>query len=576
MESASGRFVVVFNGEIYNFQELRQELTNLGHVFAGSSDTEVMLAGFEEWGVSNGIRKFNGMFAAALFDQKQQVLFIFRDRLGVKPLYYQWRDQTLYFSSELTAPFAEISEREIDRDALALYFRLNYIPAPYTIYKGIYKLIPGIIAIVTEESAAKSVFAETEIYWNTQERIDHILASSDESMPIDEAVELLESTFHRTIQQRMIADVPLGAFLSGGVDSSLVVAYMQKLSTKKIQTFTIGFNEEFYNEADHAGRVAEHLGTDHTELIITERDALEIIPKLPAMYGEPFADSSQIPTHLISKLTRQTITVALTGDGGDELFGGYDQYQWLSYVQRYLSLLPPSFYASVARSLYSQGMRRLLCSIFGQKYYEWIFKTLRLFARNREDLISRGIHSKFSLPECLVLGNKPGASVMPFHRCRGSIIEQVMCDDLMISLPNDMLTKVDRASMAVALEVRVPFVDDFQMFETAWKIPLRHKVNQTGGKIVLKKALARHVPPSLFERPKMGFGVPLARWLNGPLKDWVDDCVNSSRVHQEGYLNPVAVEGLTSRAAEENEWYAYKLWAVCIFQAWLREFHTNN
>lgn len=576
MHSASGRFVTVFNGEIYNFQELRHELIGLGHKFVGSSDTEVMLAAFDQWGISEAIKKLNGMFAVAVMDQQEQRLYLFRDRLGVKPLYYQWQGGSIYFSSELTLPFSNIGERIIDRNGLALYFRYNYIPAPHTIYKGIYKLMPGVLAVVTQDSAARECFSSAEAYWNAERRINDLLSIRNDSMSMDEAVEMVESALDRSIKQRMISDVPLGAFLSGGIDSSLVVAHMQKLSRTRVQTFTIGFSDRLCNESEYAALIARHLGTEHTEMIVTEADALEVIPMLPAMYGEPFADSSQIPTYLVSKLTRQAITVALSGDGGDELFAGYSSYQKLLQAQGFLSLIPSSLYALTAQALRSGAVRQLLRSTYGEQRYEWIINILRLFARNREDWIPQGIHAEHSLPDRLVLGSQPGATLMSYRRCRGNITEQVMCNDSLVYLPDDILTKVDRASMSVSLEVRAPFTDDFELFDVAWKIPFRHKANQEGGKIVLKKALAKHVPPHLFERPKMGFGVPLSRWLNGPLKDWVHNCVDPVRIQEEGYLDPVVVKELTSKTVQENDWYAYKLWAVCIFQAWLKDFHHKG
>jgi len=576
MLSASGRFIVAFNGEIYNFRELRQELVSYGHLFKGSSDTEVMLASFEQWGVKAAVKRLNGMFAAAVFDQQENMLYVFRDRIGVKPLYYKWHNHALYFSSELTLPFSKIGDRIIDRNSLALYFRHNYIPAPHTIYQGMYKLMPGIIATVTEKSVAQARFASHEVYWSTQDRINEIASARDNSMQMEEAVDMVESALRRSIKQRMIADVPLGAFLSGGIDSSLVVAHMQELSSKRIQTFTIGFSDNVCNEAMHAKLIAQHLGTDHTELIVTEADALDVIPMLPSMYGEPFADSSQIPTYLVSKLTRNAITVALSGDGGDELFAGYRNYQRIAQVQRHLSLIPPSLYVGLARLFRFRTIQQMLCYFYGEQRYDWIFKFLRLFAREKESYIPQGLHAQLSLSERLVLGADSGTSEIPFYRCHGNITEQMMCDNLMVYHPDDILTKVDRASMAVALEVRVPFIDDFEVFDVAWKIPFHHKANQQGGKMVLKKALARHLPPTLFERPKMGFGIPLERWLIGPLKDWVHVCLDPMRIRQEGFLNPVAVEHLTSKISDENGWYAYTLWAVCMFQAWLNDFHRRN
>lgn len=576
MLSASGRYKVVFNGEIYNYKDLRGELISYGHQFRSQSDTEVLLASFEQWGVKEAVKHLNGMFAVATFDQQEQVLYIFRDRIGVKPLYYKWHGNTLYFSSELTVPFSKLGDRRIDPNALALYFRHNYIPAPYTIYQGMRKLVPGRIAMITKKSAIESKFASDEAYWSTQNRINEIIPERDRTIGVDQAVDMVEYALRNSVKARMIADVPVGAFLSGGIDSSLVVSHMQELSSERIQTYTIGFSDQNCDEAVHAKLVAQHLGTEHTELHVTEADALNVIPKLPTMYGEPFADSSQIPTYLVSKLTRNAITVALSGDGGDELFAGYRNYQRIAEIQRYLSLIPPSLYVGIAHFFGFRTIQQMLCYSYGEQRFDWIFRILRLFAREKESKIPQGIHSQFSLSERLVLGIDSGASEIPFYRCQGNITEQMMCDNLMVYHPDDILAKVDRASMAVSLEVRVPFIDDFEVFDAAWRIPFDHKLNQKGGKMVLKKALARHLPTAIFERPKMGFGVPLARWLNGPLKEWVDACVDPLRIHQEGFLDPTVVKRLASMRDKENDWYAYKLWAVCIFQAWLEKFHYGE
>ncbi len=574
MVSHTGRFIIVFNGEIYNFIELKEELKKLGHVFKGTSDTEVVLASFEQWGVLQSLEKFNGMFAVALWDQSQASLYLFRDRLGVKPLYYRWHNSTLYFSSELSKPFANVGTKEIDREALALYCRYNYVPAPKTIYKGIFKLMPGIAAMATKDSAAKACWARCDPYWDTQGEIDTILSQRDDTMGMEQAVSLLDEQMGRSIKQHMISDVPLGAFLSGGVDSSLVVAYMQKASRVPVRTFTIGFKEGFCDESNHAREIARYLGTQHTELIVTEKDALDTIPKIPSMYGEPFADSSQIPTFLVSQLTRQNITVALSGDGGDELFSGYKSYARLSSVQNRLSFIPPSVFALAVKPLKWRWFAGRVSKILGDQHYEWAFNALRLFARQKESRIAPGTHAAFSTPERMVLGVAPGTSLKPFYRCKGNIVEQKMVDDLMLYLPDDILTKVDRASMAVSLEVRAPFTDDYEILKTAWKIPFRLKNHKGAGKVVLKQALGKMVPREFFERPKMGFAVPLTTWVDGPLRGWVHDSLDLARIKQEGYLNPVVIKELLD-AGGKSEWYAYKIWGACIFVNWLRDFHHN-
>ena len=573
MVSASGRFVVVYNGEIYNFEALRRELSVRGHRFRGTSDTEVMLAAFDEWGVEQTVPKLNGMFAVSVVDRVERRLYAFRDRLGLKPLYYVWRGGRLYFSSELTREFATLSGREISRRALALYFRNNFIPAPLTVYADVFKLMPGHLACCDVESAGAHRFKTDRAYWSVAQRADELMATRDESMSMDEAVERVEATLDRSVRRRMIADVPLGAFLSGGIDSSLVVAHMQRASATAVRTFTIGFDDLERNEADCARRIAAYLRTDHTELRVTERDALDVIPQLAGMYGEPFADSSQIPTHLVSKLTRKSVTVALSGDGGDELFAGYSSYRRLAAVQSVLGAAPPGAYVAAAALWRSSLASRALFAAAGEQRYEWAFNAVRLFARGAERRIPPGLHASYSIPERIVLGARAGDSVRPFHRCAGNVTEQKMCDDLLVYLPDDILTKVDRASMAVSLEVRAPFTDDLDLFDVAWSVPFRHKNDGTAGKRVLKAALARHVPRELFDRPKMGFAIPLGRWLNGPLRDWVLATSDPARIRRDGYLDPATTAALVAHERREEEWYAYKLWAVCIFQSWLTDFH---
>ena len=572
MLSPAGRFAAVFNGEIYNFRELRQQLLSLGRTFRGFSDTEVMLAAFDQWGVRASVPRLNGMFAVAVYDLAEKTFWIFRDRLGMKPLYYQWADDSFYFSSELTQPFAAISTREIDLDALALYLRHNYIPAPHSIYRGIHKLLPGTIAQLAENSPQGQLTASC--YWDTADRACKLLAQRDESMSLAEAADRVGTVLRRSVAQRMISDVPIGAFLSGGIDSSLIVAQMQQLSLRPVRTFTIGFNELERNEADHARRVAGHLGTDHTELQVTEREALEVIPRLPTIYGEPFADSSQIPTFLVSQLTRQFVTVALSGDGGDELFAGYSSYQMLDRVRSRAEAVPGWAYALATQVFRLEPVGRMSRNLLGDQRYDWAFNAFRLFSGRAEPRIPLKAMARHSLSERLLAAPRPGASIQSILRCGGTFTETKMCDDLGRYLPDDILTKVDRASMAASLEVRAPFVDDHELFSVAWSLPARHKSSAQKGKLVLRELLSRSVPRNLFERPKMGFSIPLPEWLNGPLRPWVDDCVEPNRLRREGLLAPAIVAELVNAVrCRPNEWLAYKLWAVCIFQSWLRDVH---
>lgn len=563
MGSASGRYVVSYNGEIYNFLELRSELSEKGHQFRGTSDTEVILAAFEEWGITESVSRLNGMFAAAVWDRMQNEGFVFRDRLGVKPLYYQWHNQALFFSSELTAPFTEISSRSVSRDSLALFLEYGYVPGQQSIYEGIFKLKPGVIASISERSAASHAFDSTFVYWETTRKINELLGSRDDRMGEAEAVSRVNAALSRSVRQRMIADVPLGAFLSGGIDSSLVVAHMQHASTRPVRTFTIGFDNASADEAPYAKKIAEHLGTDHTELYVTEQDALNIIPDLPQIYGEPFADSSQIPTFLLSKLTRSQVTVALSGDGGDELFAGYQNYMTVRKYQRVLELFPHSAFRGFARMLQGSRAQRALSSVVGERHYSRIASGMKLFSAPERE------HEFFS--SSLVKDWRPAPHNGALRICTGNSIEQTMCRDLNAYLPDDILVKVDRASMAVGLEIRAPFVDDFELFDTAWQIPFRHKLDKRGGKLVLKKALAGFMPRTLFERPKKGFAVPLQGWLSGKLSGWVNDCMSPSRLTREGYLDPHRVAFIREQALKGDLFYNSRLWSICMFQSWLEE-----
>lgn len=573
MWSESGRYVITFNGEVYNFLRLRGELTKLGHHFRGASDTEVMLAAFERWGIVDALPRFNGMFAAALWDQAENVGYLFRDRLGVKPLYFQWHDGALFFSSELSSPFARLSSRTICRDALALFLRHGYIPAPHTIYEGIYKLLPGEVAAVSEDDAVNHRVGSIFKYWDTRKRIEEILSNGDGEMTEDEAVEQLDETLRRSVKDRMVADVPIGAFLSGGIDSSLVVSYMQHVSNSQVRTFTIGFEESAFNEANFARKVAEHLGTSHTELTVTEQDALDVVPLLPRIYGEPFADSSQIPTYLVSKLTRGHVTVALSGDGGDELFAGYNTYSGISKYKRTIGIMPKPLLSAASHVISGFRMPQLVHALSGDRQVSRLLSGIRAFSTEREIKIRPKQWGPVTLPERLVKNATPGASIQPFEACKGNPIEGAMCRDLVNYLPDDILTKVDRASMAVSLEVRAPFADDFELFDTAWRIPFALKMNGVGSKVILRKLLARFVPRELTERTKSGFAIPLTRWLSGALKEWVDDCISPLRIEREGYLRPLEVARVHKKTLQGDEYYAHKLWYICQFQSWLEAVH---
>jgi len=569
MRSESGRYVITFNGEIYNFLRLRRELEELGHGFRSTSDTEVMLAAFEEWGIADSLPRFNGMFAAAVWDESEQRGYLFRDRLGVKPLYYQWHGGALFFSSELSLPFARLVPRAISRDALALFLRHGYVPAPYSIYDGVYKLLPGVVATISLEDAANNQFGSAFKYWDTQERVNEMLESRDGKLTEEQALERLDDTLRRSVRERMIADVPIGAFLSGGIDSSLVVSYMQQVSNSQVRTFTIGFEENSFSEAHFARKVAEHLGTAHVQLNVTEKDALDVVPRLPVMYGEPFADSSQIPTYLVSKLTRGHVTVALSGDGGDELFAGYNNYRSILKYGQVVRMVPSTILPAASDILAWPRVLQLVHAFLDDQQVNRLLGGIGVLSMERKFQIHADQWGPITLPERLVNGARAGASMQSLPICGGNAIEQAMCHDLLSYLPDDILVKVDRASMAVSLEVRAPFADDFELFDVAWRVPFAMKMNRTGGKVILRKLLARFVPPELTERPKKGFAVPLTKWIGGALKEWVGDCVSSGRLEKEGYLCPLEVARVHRKALQRNEFYAHKLWAICQFQTWL-------
>jgi len=588
MVSASGRYVIVFNGEIYNHQDLRAELVKVGAGgtsvggWRGHSDTETLLAGFSRWGIKSTVERCIGMFAFAVWDRQERVLTLGRDRLGEKPLYYGWQGggkACFLFGSELKALKAHPAfASEIDRDALCLLLRLKYIPAPYSIYRGIYKLLPGCLLTVSLNRCEPVL----ERYWSLTDVAvagkQTLLADSSDAI-VDELELLLKSA----VRQQMMADVPLGAFLSGGVDSSTVVALMQAQSSQPIETFTIGFNEESYNEAIHAKAVARHLGTDHTELYVTPQQALDVIPKLPSLYCEPFADPSQIPTFLVSQLARKQVTVTLSGDAGDELFAGYDRYLMTFNYWKVISCLPRSMRllgASAIRSI-SPGawdktfealprwsVKSFNHSSLGEKMHKGASV---LGARSIDELYQRLVSHWTS--EGLVIGGQlPGAFLggIPNELPGLDGVQRMMAIDALTYLPDDILVKVDRAAMGVSLECRVPFLDH-RVVEFAWRVPQAMKLRGGVGKWILRQVLYRHVPKELVERPKMGFGVPIDTWLRGPLKDWAEALLDESRLRREGFFTPEPIRKKWAEHLSGQRNWQYHLWDVLMFQAWLEE-----
>lgn len=580
MVSADNRYIIAFNGEIYNFLELRRELIQLGHKFRGHSDTEVMLASFSQWGLQRAIARFNGMFAFALWDRQQRVLHLGRDRLGEKPLYYGFCGQTFLFGSELKALKAYPDfQTEINRDTLALFLRHSCVPAPYSIYKGIYKLPPGTVLTLN----GTETYPTPITYWSAKEAAESGVANAfTGSEP--EAAAQLEALLSDAVRMRMVADVPLGAFLSGGVDSSTIVALMQAQSSQPVKTFTIGFYEDAYNEAQYAKAVAQHLGTDHTELYVTPAEAMAVIPKLPTLYDEPFSDASQVPTFLVSQLARQQVTVSLSGDGGDELLAGYNRYFWGRRIWQKIGWIPPTLRQTAALALTSvspQAWDRSFASFSALLPAKWkesdpgykLHKLAEILAVPDPEAMYKGLVSHWKEPEALAIGgSEPPTTLSSRQRWARvpSFTERMIYLDTVTYLPDDILVKVDRASMGVSLEGRIPFLDH-RVVEFAWRVPLSMKIRNGQGKWLLRQILYKYVPKNLVERPKTGFGIPIDSWLREPLRDWAEALLDEQRLRKEGFFNPQPIRQKWAEHLSEHRNWQYYLWDVLIFQAWLDE-----
>jgi len=600
MVSHDGRYVIVFNGEIYNFQEVRARVADASPspFWRGASDTEVLLEAMAHFGLEKALQECVGMFAFALWDRNERRLWLGRDRIGEKPLYYGRSNGVFLFGSELKALAVHPAWRgEIDRDALARYTVFGHVSAPDSIYKGIFKLPPGTLLQVSV--AAETIHVTTPApYWSVREAVGQGVSNpflGNEREAADE----LDRLLRQAVAAQMVADVPLGAFLSGGIDSSTVVALMQAQSARPIKTFTIGFHDADYNEAPYAAEIARHLGCDHTEQYITPEDARNVIPRLPDLYDEPFADSSQIPTFLVAQLARRQVTVSLSGDAGDELFGGYSRYFVAEGLWRKISSVPLPLRRAGAfplRHISPEIWERLLRTLGGilpeqVPFYRGVARrgSLRdtlsavgprrlaevLSCANADDLYRSSItHWQFPivLPAVDTARDRSSAtdwnaSDLPSGAVLPDAIHRAMFADLLGYLPDDVLTKVDRATMGVSLESRVPLLDH-RVIEFAWRLPLAFKVSQGQNKRLLRQVLSRYVPDAMVARPKMGFGVPIAAWLRGPLRDWAESLMGEARLRREGYFDPVPIRRAWEKHLSGEQDHETRLWIVLMFQAW--------
>jgi len=585
MHSFCGRYVIVFNGEIYNHLTLRANLEASGHnpLWKGHSDTETLLAAFSVWGVTSTLQRAVGMFAFALWDKKECCLTLARDRFGEKPLYYGWlgtgADQVFVFGSELKALRACPGfNNAVNRSALALYFQYCYVPAPYSIYEHIFKLQSGSM-LTLHKGGITNRNVCIEPYWKMSDAVQK--GGANPILDEREAVSLLDSALREAVSLMAVADVPLGAFLSGGIDSSTIVALMQAQSDTPVQTFTVGFDEAGFDESPHASAVAKHLGTKHHELRVSSDDARSVIPSLPQLYDEPFADSSQIPTYFVCKSARHNVTVALSGDAGDELFGGYNRYFWGKRIWNRIAWMPP-----VLRQALGTGIQLLPekawstvedllprsheITRLGDKAHKLAYRMKRV---NSLDELYRSLVTEWPEDVELVKGASRIPSLLDNVSLVSGITEsehRMMFWDSITYLPDDILTKVDRAAMGVSLETRVPFLDH-RVAELAWRMPLNMKIRGGEGKWALRQVLYKYVPREMIERPKAGFGIPVGQWLRGPLRDWAEVLLNEHRLVSEGYLNPRPIRRIWQQHLSGRYDWTVRLWTVLMFQSWLEE-----
>jgi asparagine synthase (glutamine-hydrolysing) len=569
MHSADGRYVITYNGEVYNFAALRAELEALGHRFHGASDTEVMLAAMVQWGPERAVTRFVGMFAIALWDGAARTLSLVRDRIGVKPMYWCRRGGVVLFGSGLKALMAHPAWRaDIDIEAVAALTRYSYVPGPATIFRDVHKLAPGMILTVKAGSEPR-----ISPYWRLRDAIGADAAILDE----EEAAGRLEEILRESVRSRMIADVPLGAFLSGGIDSSTVVALMQAQSNRKVRTFSIGFSDPAYDEAQDARRVAAHLGTDHTEVYVTARDAIDVVPRLPEWFDEPFADSSQIPTYLVSAMTRRHVTVALSGDGGDELFAGYPRYRVVDRLWQRLGFVPQclrAFGGAALRRLPEPLIERAFALVpprrrplnAGRKLH----RLAALLPQPAEDALFLELSAVWPDDAALVPGSTGLCRLRVEPRLAEALpdpVSRMQYYDTLAYLPDDIMAKVDRCSMAVALEAREPMLDH-RLVEFVWKLPPHFKYDFRQSKRLLRRVLHRYVPPHLVERPKMGFSVPLADWLRKELREWAEEHLSRSKLAADGIFAVEEVRRLWDEHTSCRASREHVLWNVLMFQAW--------
>lgn len=574
MESASGRYMIVFNGEIYNFLELRRDLEAKGAVFKGRSDTEVMLAAIEIWGLNLALQKFGGMFAFALWDRKERELHLVRDRLGKKPLYVGWAGGTLVFGSELKALCAHPQfSRALDQDALALYMRYSCVPAPRSIYKNCWSVPAGnrLKIALADFNPGSDLSAQMESYWSHLDVMQQAHGRQTQKTDI-EMIGEFEALLEACVEERMISDVPLGAFLSGGIDSSTIVALMQKKSRMPVKTYSIGFKEAGFDEAQYARKIAAHLGTDHHELYVDGGDALAVIPHLSSMYDEPFADISAIPTYLVCKFARQDVTVALSGDGGDEMLGGYNRHVLGPKIWNKMNKTP-----AFARGALAGLIRKVPTGSWDKIIKNQpqagtrMHKIADILGQSSERDVYMALLSNWSHPEALVKGARepkiPLSDPALQPDAHLSFSEKMMYWDALSYLPDDILVKVDRASMAVSLEARAPLLDR-KIYEHVWRLPERAKIRDGKGKWLLREVLARHVPREYFERPKQGFAMPVGTWLRGELKDWAEVLLDEKALAADDILDAALVRKIWNEHKSGSGNHAERLWSVLMFQSW--------